>query len=144
VEGTLTVTPGEVADFIRRAVREFRDNPLLNLSSLAYAGMVIASIGFVKNHDALKLLGDLVSDAPDKLRNLISLRYSVLGTLGEVQAILSDVTDDAIRRITRILLEVADMFEKGSLNDSRLLHVIGELYELLAVKLPSVATPNTE
>lgn len=141
---TLTVTPGEVAGFIRRAVREFRENPLLNLSSLAYAGMVIASIGFVKNQDSLKLLGDLVSDAPDKLRNLISLRYSVLGTLGEVQAVLSDVTDEAIRSITRILLQVADMFEKDSLDEKQLLHVIGELYELLAVKIPSITPPNTE
>ncbi len=128
----------EVASFLRRIAREFKSNPLVNLNNLTYAGMVLASIGFVKGNNALKLLGDLLSDAPDKLRNLLSLRYTLMGTLGEVQSVVSRMTDEAINAIVEYLEQLASMFESEGINNDKLLNIIGALYDLIVIKLPTV------
>jgi len=135
----LHIEPREIAAFIRRTAQAFKANPLLNLSELAYAGMVIASIGFIKNIDALKLLGDLISDAPDKLRSLITLHYSVLGTLGDIQAMIETVTKEAIERVATLLEELADIFDTGKLDENRIMQILGKFYDLLVVKLPSIS-----
>ncbi|HIC99236.1 MAG TPA: hypothetical protein EYP08_06285 [Pyrodictiaceae archaeon] len=130
----LHIEPREIAAFIRRTAQAFKANPLLNLSELAYAGMVIASIGFIKNIDALKLLGDLISDAPDKLRSLITLHYSVLGTLGDIQAMIETVTKEAIERDATLLEELADIFDTGKLDENKIIQILGKFYDLLVVK----------
>jgi len=101
--------------------------------------MVIASIGFIKNIDVLKLLGDLISDAPDKLRSLITLHYSVLGTLGDIQAMIETVTKEAVERVATLLEELADIFDAGRLDENKIMQILGEFYDLLVVRLPSIS-----
>ncbi len=128
----------EIADYLRKLVREFRRNPLLNSSNIFYAGMAIAVLGMIKDSPYLKVIGDILSDAADKIRNVIVARYSVLGTLGEFQAAFAKLAEMTVEEVSRLVVQVADIIEAGDARDPRLAEIMNKLYDLLVVKLPAV------
>lgn len=138
------ITCNDVANFIRIVVKRFRENPLVNLQELSHLGMVLSSIGFIKDNNALKLLGDLVSDIPDKLRNLITLKYTLVGTVGEVQTTISQLTLDAINSIVEALNDLANCFEECNLSSEALLEIIGRIYELIVIRLPEIVVTSEQ
>ncbi len=140
----LHITNNELSRMVRRIRSKFLDNPQINLDLLSDLGIVIASIGIVKDYPALRLLGDLFLDLPDKVRPLFSLRYSLIGTIGEVQALAEDVTREVTERITNSLEEIELMMEKDSLDEHRLLKIIGTIYDLVNVKIPSLVAITEE
>ncbi len=129
----------EVGNFIRVMVDELRANPLLNIDNLAYVGMVVSAIGHVKRDNVLKILGDLLSEAPDKLRPILSLRYTLVGTIGELQVTLNKLAEEAFNELLSILEEVADALSSDRPARERLADLAGKLYDLLVIRLPAVS-----
>ncbi len=129
----------EVGNFIRVMVDELRANPLLNIDNLAYVGMVVSAIGHVKRDNVLKILGDLLSEAPDKLRPILSLRYTLVGTIGELQVALNKLAEEAFNELLSILEEVADALSSDRPARERLADLAGKLYDLLVIRLPAVS-----
>ena len=131
------ISPSELATFIRKKLQEFTQSPLLNINALTHVGMVLTAVGLVKGNNTLKILGDLLTEAPDRLRPLISLKYTLVGTIGELQATLNRVAEAALRELASILNNVANVIEKGE-GKEKLADLAGQLYDLLVVRLPSV------
>jgi hypothetical protein len=139
----LDVTGREIAEYLRGLMREFRRNPLLNSSNIFYAGMILAVLGMLKDSPYLKIIGDILSDSTDKIRNLIVARYSVLGTIGEFQAAYTKLAEATVEEIYRLVNSVADIIEEGDARDPRLADILNKLYDLLVVKLPVVGVSVT-
>ncbi len=134
-----SVSAKEVASFIEAKLKEFQRNPLLNLNTLTHIGMVLTALGLVKNDNTLKMLGDLLTEAPDRLRPLISLRYTLVGTIGELQATLNKLAEDALKELTMIVHRVAEAIAREEKTREELAELTGLLYDLLVVRLPSVS-----
>ncbi len=139
----MDVSGREIAEYIRGLMREFRRNPLLNSSNIFYAGMTIAVLGMIKDSPYLKIIGDILSDSTEKIRNLIVAKYSVLGTLGEFQAAYTRLAEATVEEIYRLVNTVADIIEEGDARDPRLAEVLNKLYDLLVVRLPVVGVSVT-
>ncbi|AEM39609.1 hypothetical protein Pyrfu_1755 [Pyrolobus fumarii 1A] len=139
----MDVSGREIAEYLRELMREFRRNPLINASNVFYAGMVIAVLGMIKDSPYLKIIGDILSDSTDKIRNLIVAKYSVLGTLGEFQAAYTKLAEATVEEIYRLVNVVADIIEEGDARDARLADVLNKLYDLLVVKLPVMGVSVT-
>ncbi len=139
----MDVTGREIAEYLRGLMREFRRNPLLNSSNVFYAGMAIAVLGMIKDSPYLKIIGDILSDSTDKIRNLIVARYSVLGTLGEFQAAYTKLAEATVEEIYRLVTRIAEIIEEGDARDPRLADILNKLYDLLVVRLPVVGVTVT-
>lgn len=133
------ITPEFVADFINSKVRELVENPILNINSLAQLGMVMSALGFLLDNNVLKILGDLLSEAPDKVRPLLSVRYALVGTIGELQAALNRAADEVFRELVGILRDLEKALRSGGWGSSQLAEIAGRLYNLLVVKIPPVS-----
>ncbi len=134
----VTFTDSDLAKYVRSVRERVIDNPMLNLELLSDLGIVIASIGIVRGYPVLRLLGDLLIDLPEKVRPIFSLKYTLVGTIGEVQALAEDISRDTITSITKSLNLLEKMIEKGRIDETILVDVIGTLYELVNVKIPSI------
>ncbi len=139
----MDVSGREIAEYIRGLMREFRRNPLLNSSNIFYAGMTIAVLGMIKDSPYLKIIGDILSDSTEKIRNLVVAKYSVLGTLGEFQAAYTRLAEATVEEIYRLVNNVADIIEEGDARDPRLADILNKLYDLLVVRLPVVGVSVT-
>jgi len=139
----LDISGREVAEYLRRLMREFRQNPLLNSSNVFYAGMVIAVLGMLKDSPYLKIIGDILSDSTEKIRSLVVGKYSVFGTLGEFQAAYTRVADTTVEQVYELVNQVADVIETGDARDPRLADILNKLYDLLVVKAPVLGVTVT-
>ncbi len=138
---TYSVSSSEIAAFIEKKLKEFKTNPLINMNSLTYIGMVLTALGFIKNDNTLKILGDLLTDAPDKIRPLLSVRYTLVGTIGELQTALNKIAEQAFTELVEIVEDIAKAITSSSRD--RLVELVGRLYDLLVVKLPAISiTPG--
>ncbi len=140
----LNITGEEIANFIEQGIKEFNKNPLINLNILSHLGMVMTSIGMLKSSTTLKLIGDLLTEAPDRLRPLISLRYSLVGTIGEFQTMISTLAENIIKELTSTILELATMIKRGEASETNLVAIVGKLYDLLVIKTPLVTLDTEE
>ncbi len=139
----MDISGREVAEYLRRLMREFRQNPLLNSSNVFYAGMVIAVLGMLKDSPYLKIIGDILSDSTEKIRSLVVGKYSVFGTLGEFQAAYTRVADTTVEQVYELVNQVADVIETGDARDPRLADILNKLYDLLVVKAPVLGVTVT-
>ncbi len=139
----MDVSGREIAEYLRKLMREFRSNPLINSSNIFYAGMVLAVIGMLKDSPYLKIIGDILSDSSEKIRNLVTTKYTVLGTIGEFQSAYTRLADATIEEVYRLVTRVADIIEEGDARDPRLADILNRLYDLLVVKLPVVGVTVT-
>ncbi|MET1102178.1 MAG: hypothetical protein ABWW69_06875 [Pyrodictiaceae archaeon] len=140
---SLSITSNEIADYLHKASKKIMEDPLSNIDVLSDVGIVLTSIGIIRDFPSLKLLGDLFMDLPDKLRSLLSLKYSLVGTLGDIQSMVSKIVDESLTVITKVLNELEDMFRRNEVASDLLLGALGSIYELATVKLPSISTVTT-